>query len=486
MYPGQFGSQRPPQRPPQQFYQPPPGGYAQAPQQQGFYNNGYPPPQQQQQGGYGGYAPPPQPPAGGGYGQYNQPQYAPPGGPPRDQSANGYAYDPNGPPPPAYAPPVPHVPPPANMPPAPSGPYEPVVHHRPPPPPTGWPQQQPQWQQPNQQYFQQTAPYLSTCSGNKKALLVGVNYKGTKSELRGCINDVQNMKNFLTTKFGFRDDPEHMLCLTDDQTNWHLRPMRQNILQAMQWLVRGCKAGDSLFFHFSGHGSQQADTDGDESDGQDETICPEDYAKAGMITDDVKSSSFIIIVWPSDKWSFYFQDMNAILVRSLPPGVRMTALFDCCHSGSSLDLPFTYLPDGRLKEKTAISRLGGAAKTVGEGFLRGGVMGAGMSLFKAANSLGNLGGGPSKEQLQATKGNQFADVVMISGCKDTQTSADATIAGNNTGAMTYAFTTALSQYHSPAYGQLLGEIRNLLQGKFSQRPQLSTGRMMDMNQIFIM
>ncbi|KAI8922442.1 caspase domain-containing protein [Powellomyces hirtus] len=461
MYPGQYSSSRPqggqsqPNHQQQQYGAPPPGQYGY--QQQPQYNG--PPGPYQQQPPQHQYAPPSGPPPSynnGPQGQpYQQQQYNQQQGQygQRQQSNSGYI------PPAAVIPafPPPHQPPPHNQ-----GPYEPVPHHPPPTPPPGWPQGQ-QWQQPQGQYLQETAPYLSNCSGNKKALLVGVNYKGTKSELRGCINDVQNIKNFLTTKFGFPDTPQNMIVLTDDNPNMHFRPLRQNILQAMQWLVAGAKAGDSLFFHFSGHGSQQTDKDGDESDGTDETICPEDYQTAGQITDDM---------------------MNSIMVRPLAAGVRLTALFDCCHSGSSLDLPFTYLPNGTLKEKTAAKRLGGAAMDVAKGFSKGGILGAGMSLFKAANSITNQGA--SKDQLVATKGNLFADVVMLSGCKDKQTSADAHIEGSHTGAMTYGFTKALSMYHSPSYGQLLGEIRNLLQGKYSQRPQLSSGRMMDMNQIFIM
>ncbi len=58
------------------------------------------------------------------------------------------------------------------------------------------------------------------------------------------------------------------------------------MLSAMQWLVAGAQAGDSLLLHFSGHGSQKRDTDGDEEDGMDETICPMDYERAGVIVDD--------------------------------------------------------------------------------------------------------------------------------------------------------------------------------------------------------
>ena len=47
-------------------------------------------------------------------------------------------------------------------------------------------------------YSQHQAPapshggLLSSCTGNKKALLVGINYFGQSGELRGCINDVNS------------------------------------------------------------------------------------------------------------------------------------------------------------------------------------------------------------------------------------------------------------------------------------------------------
>ena len=69
----------------------------------------------------------------------------------------------------------------------------------------------------------------------------------------------------------------------------------------MHWLVDGAQPNDSLFFHFSGHGSQKMDYDSDEVDGSDETIVPLDYKSAGDIVDD---------------------EMNAILVEQLPRGAR--------------------------------------------------------------------------------------------------------------------------------------------------------------------
>jgi hypothetical protein len=102
----------------------------------------------------------------------------------------------------------------------------------------------------------------------------------------------------------------------------------------MQWLVKDARPNDALFFHYSGHGGQQADTDGDEADGMDENIYPLDHKTAGTIVDD---------------------DMHAIMVKTLPQGCRLTAIFDCCHSGSALDLPYIYSTQGKLKEPKCVS-----------------------------------------------------------------------------------------------------------------------------------
>lgn len=63
-----------------------------------------------------------------------------------------------------------------------------------------------QWAPPPNNYMQQNSQMISNCTGNKKALLIGIkylsylnnSYKGTRSELRGCVNDVKSIKNFLT------------------------------------------------------------------------------------------------------------------------------------------------------------------------------------------------------------------------------------------------------------------------------------------------
>ena len=103
---------------------------------------------------------------------------------------------------------------------------------------------------------------LSKCDGNKKSLFIGINYRGSSAELRGCINDVVNIKRFVVKHWQFSEDAAHMKTLTDDTPE---KPTKANILAALRWLVAGAKPGDSLFLHYSGHGGHQQDTDGDVS-----------------------------------------------------------------------------------------------------------------------------------------------------------------------------------------------------------------------------
>lgn len=60
----------------------------------------------------------------------------------------------------------------------------------------------------------------------------------------------KNMKTFLNERFGYAK--EDMVILTDDQQNPRSQPTKQNIIQAMTWLVKDARPDDSLFFHYSG------------------------------------------------------------------------------------------------------------------------------------------------------------------------------------------------------------------------------------------
>jgi hypothetical protein len=305
------------------------------------------------------------------------------------------------------------------------------------------------------QSTEQATETLGKVHGRRRALFVGINYFGQKGELRGCINDVKNISDFLTENY----DIDEFLVLTDDQKDPKSIPTRANILNAFRWLREGAKAGDSLIFHYSGHGGSVKDLDGDEEDGMDETLCPVDYQKAGIILDD---------------------EVHAVLCRGLPRGVRLTSIMDCCHSESILDLPYLYTVDGNL-QIVETSKSEGIATLVGAGtrFLLDGnkkkAFASGMAGMKLIMKGDNGGNSAAKEKAIKTRTTE-ADVIQFSGCKDSQTSADAHINGQATGAMSYALITALKKNKNQDYTHLLQNMRQILKGKYEQVPCLSAGR----------
>ncbi|KAL1495267.1 hypothetical protein AB1Y20_017127 [Prymnesium parvum] len=165
--------------------------------------------------------------------------------------------------------------------------------------------------------------------GKKRALLIGINYVGQQGELRGCHNDVLSMKQYIE-KHGYSSDADSMKVLMDD--GQHEMPTMANIISAFGWLTHGIEAGDSLFFHYSGHGGSVKDTNNDEADGKDETLIPVDYQEKGQLSDDV---------------------ILANLVLEVPRDATLTAVIDACHSGTVLDLPYTLVADSSTMESVA-------------------------------------------------------------------------------------------------------------------------------------
>ncbi len=119
-------------------------------------------------------------------------------------------------------------------------------------------------------------------AGVKRALLIGINDYQALPKLRGAIHDVETLEAILKSRYGFR--AEHIRVLIDGQAT------RAGILEAFERLDRESGPNDIVFIHYSGHGSQVHDFDGDEADddGMDETICPQDARTPNVpdITDD--------------------------------------------------------------------------------------------------------------------------------------------------------------------------------------------------------
>ncbi|XP_027356020.1 metacaspase-5-like isoform X1 [Abrus precatorius] len=144
----------------------------------------------------------------------------------------------------------------------------------------------------------------------KKAVLIGINYPGTKAELRGCINDVWRMHRCLIHRYGFSENDITVLIDTDKS---HTEPTGKNIRSALTRLIRSAKPGDVLFVHYSGHGTRlPAETGEDDDTGYDECIVPSDM---NLITDD---------------------DFREF-VDGVPRDCKLTIVSDSCHSGGLID-----------------------------------------------------------------------------------------------------------------------------------------------------
>lgn len=149
----------------------------------------------------------------------------------------------------------------------------------------------------------------------KRALLIGFNYPNSGSALSGCWNDAKNVKTFLLGR-GYLE--ANVTLVSDDSSGQSgiLCSTKGELLGHLLSFVEKAQKGDILFFHYSGHGGQTPDKSKDESDGRDECIYTPDL---NSISDD---------------------DLRKILVDVLPAEAVLISVFDCCHSGTILDLPY--------------------------------------------------------------------------------------------------------------------------------------------------
>ena len=140
-----------------------------------------------------------------------------------------------------------------------------------------------------------------TKTGARRALCVGIDAYPGRNELKCCVRDTETWSTALATA-GFE-----LLPTLTDQAATHAE-----ILRRLRELVGGSKRGDVLVFHYSGHGVQVPDTDGDEEDFTEEALVPIDFEDGAFLLDD---------------------DLRAVF-EQLPDGVNLTAFIDCCHSGT--------------------------------------------------------------------------------------------------------------------------------------------------------
>jgi hypothetical protein len=238
-----------------------------------------------------------------------------------------------------------------------------------------------------------------------KALLFGLNYAHCKSgKLNGCINDVNMMSKYIQS---FIKIP---IEIYTDDTDLKNTSYDGIINKLYDLAIESYKENlEFVWIHYSGHGSNQKDTSGDETDGYDEGLVPSDYEKKGILIDDLINKIF----------------------NSFNPKTKVLFICDSCHSGSMLDLTYTW----DAKKQSSVDNPKCAAK---------------------------------------------ASTMLISGCMDNQTSADAYNLLNDNkyvGALTASMLKVLKAKPQHIYDVFVfvEAVRQELQrGGFSQYPCLSS------------
>jgi hypothetical protein len=115
----------------------------------------------------------------------------------------------------------------------------------------------------------------------KRALLIGIGKYEVLPQLPGAKNDIELVRQVLVSRYGFSENNVEVLR---DET-----ATRAGILASLNKIVKDAGPNDVVYIHYSGHGSQVEDLNGDEPQDQlDETIVPQDGRTEGIpdITDD--------------------------------------------------------------------------------------------------------------------------------------------------------------------------------------------------------
>jgi len=140
----------------------------------------------------------------------------------------------------------------------------------------------------------------------RRALLIGIGKYQAVPRLPGSKNDIDLVHQVLVSRYGFSEQDIHTVM--DEAAT------REGMLAAFNRIIKEAGPNDVVYIHYSGHGSQVQDLNGDEPDQLDETIVPVDGRTEGVpdITDD---------------------ELEEILSRLKTP--KAVVVLDSCHSGTA-------------------------------------------------------------------------------------------------------------------------------------------------------
>ena len=223
---------------------------------------------------------------------------------------------------------------------------------------------------------------------NKYAFLCGVNKYNSGNDLRGCVNDVMDIRKRLVDKYSF--NPDNIRVLTDS------RATTKATLEHLDWLVSCCSPTehDFLVYDNSSHGTQfRIRRDGIVDNYESAVVCPCDFD------------------WDNN---FISVDMIHQRLDRIPKNTTILIISDSCNSG---DL---------VKELLPFEMEWGSKKNLSKRIIPPEDI--------QARSLGQEL--PVKRVESYVSTIDDVNVIFLSGCMSSQTSADAYIDGRYNGALT--------------------------------------------------
>ena len=161
--------------------------------------------------------------------------------------------------------------------------------------------------------------FLFVSAQTKRAIVIGIGAYPAESgwcKIHGA-NDVPLIASMLGSK-GFA--AKNIQCLINDNAT------KKGIISSFNLLIRQAQPKDVIYIHFSTHGQQVTDLDGDEDDGLDEAIIPFD-ARKDYVKGVYEGKNHLI----DDELNIYLEKIR----KQIGKDGSLLVVIDACHSGDA-------------------------------------------------------------------------------------------------------------------------------------------------------
>lgn len=278
---------------------------------------------------------------------------------------------------------------------------------------------------------------------NIYALLVGIdNYPAPVSPLKGCINDVIAIEEYLRSRVKTEGWNLHLKTLKDEQAT------RQAIIDNFRQHLCQANSNDVALFYYSGHGSREPAPPEFwhlQPNRLNETlVCYESRLPGG--------------------WDLADKELAKLISEVAQKNPHMTLIFDCCHSGSGTRDPF---------QETAVREYATDERSRPLD-----------SFIFSPEEIQNL---ISSDKQTSGWNLPRGQHILFASCQDSETAKEYRADGEHRGAFCYFLTQTLQQTQGNlTYRDLFKRTNALVRSKIKQQsPQLEAIDTRDLDQLFL-